>query len=144
LILSARAWRLDRRAPGLDVVHLVKGVDHGSARQQLAVVVATIDAREDAIDASPDVDRIVHDLVETMMPDRSRAARFSSSEGAEKAGKGRREGLSRSGVAPALTQKARLCRLFLDGETRTRTGDTTIFSRVLYQLSYLAVVGGSG
>jgi Peptidase family M20/M25/M40 len=25
------------------------------------------------------------------------------------------------------------------GETRTRTGDTTIFSRVLYQLSYLAV-----
>ncbi len=30
-----------------------------------------------------------------------------------------------------------------DGETRTRTGDTTIFSRVLYQLSYLAV-GGTG
>jgi hypothetical protein len=30
-----------------------------------------------------------------------------------------------------------------DGETRTRTGDTTIFSRVLYQLSYLAE-GGSG
>jgi hypothetical protein len=28
-----------------------------------------------------------------------------------------------------------------DGETRTRTGDTTIFSRVLYQLSYLAVMG---
>ena len=28
-----------------------------------------------------------------------------------------------------------------DGETRTRTGDTTIFSRVLYQLSYLAAVG---
>jgi hypothetical protein len=27
---------------------------------------------------------------------------------------------------------------FSDGETRTRTGDTTIFSRVLYQLSYLA------
>ncbi len=27
----------------------------------------------------------------------------------------------------------------LDGETRNRTGDTTIFSRVLYQLSYLAV-----
>ncbi len=25
-----------------------------------------------------------------------------------------------------------------DGETQTRTGDTTIFSRVLYQLSYLA------
>ena len=27
------------------------------------------------------------------------------------------------------------------GETRTRTGDTTIFSRVLYQLSYLAAAG---
>jgi hypothetical protein len=27
---------------------------------------------------------------------------------------------------------------FRNGETRTRTGDTTIFSRVLYQLSYLA------
>jgi hypothetical protein len=26
----------------------------------------------------------------------------------------------------------------LDGETQIRTGDTTIFSRVLYQLSYLA------
>ena len=33
---------------------------------------------------------------------------------------------------------------FRSGETRTRTGDTTIFSRVLYQLSYLAVMGGSG
>ena len=28
--------------------------------------------------------------------------------------------------------------LSANGETRTRTGDTTIFSRVLYQLSYLA------
>lgn len=28
-----------------------------------------------------------------------------------------------------------------NGETRTRTGDTTIFSRVLYQLSYLAAGG---
>ena len=26
----------------------------------------------------------------------------------------------------------------MNGETRIRTGDTTIFSRVLYQLSYLA------
>ncbi len=31
----------------------------------------------------------------------------------------------------------------IDGETRNRTGDTTIFSRVLYQLSYLAVAGRS-
>ena len=29
-------------------------------------------------------------------------------------------------------------RAFADGETETRTRDTTIFSRVLYQLSYLA------
>ena len=28
-----------------------------------------------------------------------------------------------------------------DGETGTRTRDTTIFSRVLYQLSYLALAG---
>src|SRR5205807_9145988 len=28
--------------------------------------------------------------------------------------------------------------IFRNGETRNRTGDTTIFSRVLYQLSYLA------
>jgi hypothetical protein len=32
-----------------------------------------------------------------------------------------------------------LSRDFESGETRNRTGDTTIFSRVLYQLSYLAV-----
>ena len=28
-----------------------------------------------------------------------------------------------------------------DGEGRTRTGDTPVFSRVLYQLSYLAAAG---
>jgi hypothetical protein len=41
-------------------------------------------------------------------------------------------------------RSSRLAGTSYDGETRTRTGDTTIFSRVLYQLSYLAVVGGSG
>ena len=35
-------------------------------------------------------------------------------------------------------KKALLAGPFASGETRTRTGDTTIFSRVLYQLSYLA------
>lgn len=36
-----------------------------------------------------------------------------------------------------------MCRA--NGETRIRTGDTTIFSRVLYQLSYLAALGdGTG
>ena len=38
-------------------------------------------------------------------------------------------------------QETELCRGSRNGETRTRTGDTTIFSRVLYQLSYLAVMG---
>jgi hypothetical protein len=41
----------------------------------------------------------------------------------------------------AATKKALFCRAASNGETRTRTGDTTIFSRVLYQLSYLAVMG---
>ena len=41
-------------------------------------------------------------------------------------------------ITPRATKMAQLCRAFADGETRTRTGDTTIFSRVLYQLSYLA------
>ena len=42
---------------------------------------------------------------------------------------------------PAGKEKARKCGPFESGETRTRTGDTTIFSRVLYQLSYLAETG---
>ena len=41
--------------------------------------------------------------------------------------------------APPTTEKADLQGVSADGETRIRTGDTTIFSRVLYQLSYLAV-----
>ena len=40
--------------------------------------------------------------------------------------------------AAAEAKYQRVCSYFRDGETRTRTGDTTIFSRVLYQLSYLA------
>ena len=35
-------------------------------------------------------------------------------------------------------KKGPVTRAFGDGETETRTRDTTIFSRVLYQLSYLA------
>jgi hypothetical protein len=37
-----------------------------------------------------------------------------------------------------MASELRTPRLAGDGEARTRTGDTTIFSRVLYQLSYLA------
>ena len=39
------------------------------------------------------------------------------------------------------TKKPSICWAFMSGETQTRTGDTTIFSRVLYQLSYPAVTG---
>jgi hypothetical protein len=39
-------------------------VDHRAARQQLAVVVAAVDTREDAVDASPDVNGIVHSLLQ--------------------------------------------------------------------------------
>lgn len=39
---------------------------------------------------------------------------------------------------PHETENRLLAGGFVNGETRTRTGDTTIFSRVLYQLSYLA------
>jgi hypothetical protein len=42
-------------------------------------------------------------------------------------------------VERRFLQKSPTSRPFSNGETRTRTGDTTIFSRVLYQLSYLAV-----
>jgi hypothetical protein len=39
--------------------------------------------------------------------------------------------------------KFAICDIYLrdDGEGRTRTGDTPVFSRVLYQLSYLAAGG---
>ena len=40
---------------------------------------------------------------------------------------------------PPWKQSSRFAGSSASGETRTRTGDTTIFSRVLYQLSYLAV-----
>jgi hypothetical protein len=56
----------------------------------------------------------VHDLVKAMMLDRSRFARIWSSERAEMAGKA----------------DGRVLEPFLDGETRTRTGDTTIFRQV--------------
>ena len=62
------------------------------------------------------------------------------------AGRGRRVG-RRGGTRPAIAVAPALKPIeeirqqaVLHGETRTRTGDTTIFSRVLYQLSYLAVL----
>ena len=55
---------------GLDVVHLLDRVDHRAARQQLAVVVAAVNTRDDAVDASPDANGIAHDLPEIIMRDR--------------------------------------------------------------------------
>ena len=52
-----------------------------------------------------------------------------------------REVVARSRSTSVLHLGDRTCRFagpLRSGETRTRTGDTTIFSRVLYQLSYLA------
>ena len=56
----------DLDPPGLDVVHLL----HRAARQQLTGVVAAVDTRDDAVDASPDANGIVHDLPEIIMRDR--------------------------------------------------------------------------
>jgi hypothetical protein len=44
-----------------------------------------------------------------------------------------------SGALPAESRNRRFAGRSVSGETGTRTRDTTIFSRVLYQLSYLAV-----
>jgi hypothetical protein len=52
------------------------------------------------------------------------------SEGAEKARKGPQEPLSRSSVARHELQTPQDCRPLFDGETRTRTGDTTIFRQM--------------
>ena len=45
-------------------------------------------------------------------------------------------------LAPVAREKMPLAAASPNGEGRNRTGDTTIFSRVLYQLSYLAVAAG--
>jgi len=50
-------------------------VDHLPARKQLPVVVAAVDTRDEVVDASPDVDGIVHDLPVMMMPHHRRGAR---------------------------------------------------------------------
>jgi hypothetical protein len=47
---------------------------------------------------------------------------------AEKAGKGRRAPFALTRGRRAVCRRPAVCRTFVDGETRTRTGDTTIFS----------------
>jgi hypothetical protein len=45
-------------------------------------------------------------------------------------------------AGPVLrTEQAEVADVKTSGEGRTRTGDTPVFSRVLYQLSYLAAAG---
>ena len=50
-----------------------------------------------------------------------------------------RDASGTSAPRPPMVPDSRNGGVERSGETRTRTGDTTIFSRVLYQLSYLAV-----
>jgi hypothetical protein len=76
-----------------------------------------------------------------MMPDLPPRTGICRSEtGAEKAGKADGRVWADKAFGETYAQTACL-QAFSSGETRTRTGDTTIFSRVLYQLSYLAVMG---
>ncbi len=58
--------------------------------------------------------------------------------GSRRRNRGRRRAPTGSG---GEARTSRLAGASPNGETRTRTGDTTIFSRVLYQLSYLAARG---
>ena len=74
-----------------------------------------------------------------------------SSTGPRSRLKRRRKGDGRAGrreadppVAERASEKPSTSRTSPNGEGRNRTGDTTIFSRVLYQLSYLAKAAGSG
>ena len=97
LILSARELPPDLRAPRLDVLDVLESVDHLAAGEQLAVVLAAVDTRDEAVDASPDVDGIVRDLPEMMTPYASRHLRLPV-RGADKARKGPQERLGRSGV----------------------------------------------
>ena len=66
--------------------------------------------------------------LEMMMPDVHRGARVCRARSAEKARKGPRGVWGRSGISRRRLTYSRFAGLFVDGETRTRTGDTTIFS----------------
>ena len=61
--------------------------------------------------------------------------------GTEKAGKGRRASLERISCLACASQNLAKCRTFDDGETRTRTGDTTIFSRAVWAGRRRAIPG---
>ena len=63
---------------------------HLAGCQQLSVVVAATDICDEAVDASPDVNGIVHDLPEMMTARSASGTRICPSTGAEKARKGQR------------------------------------------------------
>ena len=82
----------DLCTPGLAVVDVVDLVNHVAGCQQMPIVVAPLDAREEAVDSSPDINRIVHDLFEIVGPRFALwHAQLPSEGAAEKTGKGRRE-----------------------------------------------------
>jgi hypothetical protein len=84
LILSPPRLAPDLCAPRLDVIDVLHLVDHLAECQQLSVVVAPVDTRDEAVDASPDVNGIVHHLPEIMTPDRRRSTRAAREMGAER------------------------------------------------------------
>src|SRR3954452_12124940 len=57
----------DLRTPRIDVVDVLDVADHLAVCQQLSVVVTAVDTRDDAVDAWPDVNRIVPDTWPEMM-----------------------------------------------------------------------------
>ena len=79
-----------------------------------------------------------------MMCDPETARRLSNEDPAVRAGRLAVEVMT--WMVPAGNVRSRTAALvtdcyLVDGEGRNRTGDTTVFSRVLYQLSYLAARG---
>jgi hypothetical protein len=72
------------RAPRLDIFDVLEPADHLAARKQLPVVVAAVDTRDEAVDASPDVDGIVHDLPGMMMLDLRLCRPFVDGESGER------------------------------------------------------------
>jgi hypothetical protein len=79
----------DLGAPRLDVLEVLDFVDHLAVCQQLSVVVAAVDTRDQVVDASPDENGIVHAL---LRDDDARPApaapALTCPKGAEKARKG--------------------------------------------------------
>jgi hypothetical protein len=68
---------LDLRAPGVDFLVVFQVVDQLVVHKQLAVVVAAIDTRDEAVDASPMSTGSSMTCLEMMMPDVHRGTRIA-------------------------------------------------------------------